>query len=110
LDRARQTLEPEDRLILRMRFEDSMSVADIARGLHRDQKRLYRTIERLFATLRERLEADGISRDEIASLFKAGLIDDGDNDTESGSAVPSTRDAGPTSPPPAAMGIGGRRG
>ena len=112
LDRARQALEPEDRLILRMRFEDSMSVAEIARALHRDQKRLYRTIDQLFKTLRERLEADGVSRDEIASLFASGLTDDDDDDPESGGDVPSSRDPGAKSGsrPPAAMGMGGRRG
>ena len=47
LDRVRQTLTPEERLILKMRFEDSVPVADIARALHLNQKRLYRTIEHL---------------------------------------------------------------
>jgi RNA polymerase sigma factor (sigma-70 family) len=69
LDRARQALQPEERLILRMRFEDSVPVADIARSLHLDQKRLYRTIERLLATLCRSLEDDGISRDEVNVLF-----------------------------------------
>ena len=40
LTRARQTLNPEDQLILKLRFEDTVSVADIARAMHLDQKRL----------------------------------------------------------------------
>jgi RNA polymerase sigma factor for flagellar operon FliA len=102
LDRARQALPAEDRLVLRMRFEDGMSVADIARALHRDQKRLYRTIERLFASLRERLEADGISTAEIAAVFESGALADRDENTASTSR--------PKSSSPAAVGTGGRRG
>jgi RNA polymerase sigma factor (sigma-70 family) len=71
--RACETLSPEERLILRMRF-DEMAVADIARALHLNQKRLYRTIERLLAELRTRLEADGISRDEMRTLFASGAL------------------------------------
>jgi RNA polymerase sigma factor (sigma-70 family) len=103
LDRARQALEPEDRLILRMRFEDSMSVADIARALHRDQKRLYRTIEGLFAMLRERFVSDGISREDVASLFASAALQDQTDD--------SGGDPQPGSDPPAAtVRAGGRRG
>ena len=73
LDRVRQTLSPTDRLILKMRYEDSMAVADIARALHLNQKRLYRTIDQLHKTLRDGLEAEGIGRDEIAALFADGI-------------------------------------
>jgi len=103
LDRARQALPAEDRLILRMRFDDSMSVAEIARALRRDQKRLYRTIEHLFVTLRERLEADGISKAEMASLFASGAFDD-PTDAPGASGRPGS------DPPAPVFGIGGRRG
>ena len=69
LDHAREALEPEERLLLKMRFEDRLSIADIARALHRDQKRLYRIIERVLATLGRMLEADGISRDDVNRLL-----------------------------------------
>ena len=75
LDRVRQTLTPEERLILKMRFEDSVPVADIARALHLNQKRLYRTIEQLLVALRRGLEAEGISRDEANALFEGGALD-----------------------------------
>lgn len=71
--RACESLSPEERLILRMRFDD-VPVADIARALHLNQKRLYRTIERLLSELRKRLEADGISRDEMQTLFASGAL------------------------------------
>jgi RNA polymerase sigma factor (sigma-70 family) len=81
LDRVRQTLSPTERLILKMRFEDSIAVADIARALHLNQKRLYRTLEQLLATLRRGLEAEGIDRDEAAALF-AGAVDVESPDTQ----------------------------
>ena len=100
LERARQSLPTEERLILRMRFEDAVPVADIARTLHLNQKRLYRTIERLLTTLRERLEADGVSRDEIAALFASGALEDRDDEPQSGSGLAA----------PAVAHLGGRRG
>jgi RNA polymerase sigma factor (sigma-70 family) len=81
LDRIRQKLTAEQRLILKMRFEDSVPVADIARALHLNQKRLYRTIEQLLATLRHGLEADGIDRNEVSALFADGALSDVDSDT-----------------------------
>jgi len=75
LTRARQMLSPEDRLILKLRFEDSVSVARIARAMHLDQKRLYRTIERLLARLGECLDAEGISRSDVRMLFGDGVLD-----------------------------------
>ena len=83
IDRARQTLAPEERLILKMRFEDSVPVADIARALQLNQKRLYRTIEQILATIRKSLEADGISREEVGALFADGVLSDaGTHDVE----------------------------
>ena len=74
LERARQTLSPDERLILKMRFEQSVPIADIARTLQLDQKRLYRTVEQILAKLRRRLEAEGISREEIVGLFADGVL------------------------------------
>jgi RNA polymerase sigma factor for flagellar operon FliA len=71
--RARAALTAEERLILRM-WCDEVPVADIARALHLNQKRLYRTIERLLADLRARLEDEGISKDEVRSLIAGGAL------------------------------------
>jgi RNA polymerase sigma factor (sigma-70 family) len=60
LAEALEELGPEDRVILRMRFEDEFTVADIARGLHLEQKPLYRRIEGLKGQLRRGLEARGL--------------------------------------------------
>jgi RNA polymerase sigma factor for flagellar operon FliA len=71
LERACQALAAEERLILKMRFEDRAPVADIARALHIDQKRLYRTIPRLLETVGGALTQEGISRSDVRALFAA---------------------------------------
>jgi RNA polymerase sigma factor (sigma-70 family) len=68
-ERAMETLAPEDRLILRMRFEDALPVATIARVLQLDQKRLYRTIERILKQIRAAL--GGLVRCEQAGRRSA---------------------------------------
>ncbi|HMF94799.1 MAG TPA: sigma-70 family RNA polymerase sigma factor [Vicinamibacterales bacterium] len=78
LDRAKQTLTAEERLILKMRYEDAVPVADIARALHLNQKRLYRTRDEMLARLRRQLEADGIAGEEIAALLDEGALADVD--------------------------------
>ncbi len=58
----------EDRLVLRMRFWDEMTVAEIARALALEQKPLYKRIDRLLADLRRRLYTAGVTPDEWARL------------------------------------------
>lgn len=74
LERARQLLAPEERLLLKMHHESGMSVADIARARDLNQKRLYRTIDRLHARLQRSLAADGISQADVASLLADGTL------------------------------------
>jgi len=59
----------EDRLILRMRFWDELSIADIARALSLQQKSLYRRVDRLLADLRGRLIGAGLTADECRLLL-----------------------------------------
>ena len=57
---ALSALPVEDRLVLRMRFEDDASVPEIARLLGEGSPfRTYRRIDRLLAALRHRLESRG---------------------------------------------------
>lgn len=63
IQRAVAELGDEDRLILRMRYWDEVSVANIARSLHIEQKPLYRRLERLQDVLKTKLEAQGVSRE-----------------------------------------------
>lgn len=56
LDEAMATLEPQDRLIVRLRFENGLGIADIARTLALPQRPLYRRLEQILARLRRHLE------------------------------------------------------
>ena len=62
LREALAALAPEDRAIVRLRFWEGASVADIARALNLPQKPLYRRLDRLLADVRRALERRGISR------------------------------------------------
>ncbi|HTA73847.1 MAG TPA: sigma-70 family RNA polymerase sigma factor [Gemmatimonadaceae bacterium] len=66
---ALDRLPPEERAILRMRYWEGMSIADIARGLGMPQKPLYRRIERALAELRRHVEASGVSRHQAMALI-----------------------------------------
>ena len=69
LSHALGRLPPEDRLIVRMRFTENMSVANIARGLAIPQKPLYRRIERALGDLRRSLEAAGVSHEHVQTIL-----------------------------------------
>ena len=62
-------LPAEDALLLRMRYWDELSVADIARTLGLEQKSLYRRLDAIGARLRKALEARGIDRRFIAEML-----------------------------------------
>jgi len=65
LDAALADLDTEDRVILRLRFEDDVSVPEIARLLSLGSPfALYRRLKRIVATLRRALEAAGMSESE----------------------------------------------
>ena len=72
VDAALVELDPEDRLILKLRFWHSRKVPDIARMLDIDQKKLYKRLEKLFAILRRALEKTGISRTDMDKLLGGG--------------------------------------
>lgn len=66
---AMARLPDDDRLILQLRYENGMSVAQIARALGLDQKLTYRRIERNMHTIRRELEGSGITSGEVADLI-----------------------------------------
>ena len=66
---ALDALPAEDRVIVRMRFWDDRSVADIARLLRIEQKPLYRRIEAIEDALRELLSARGMDKDGARELL-----------------------------------------
>jgi len=63
-------LSVEDRLILRMRFWEGASVADIGRALNLPQKPLYRRLERALVELRRYLESAGMSQTDVRELLQ----------------------------------------
>lgn len=58
----------DDRLILQLRFEQGMTVAQIARALQRDQKLLYRRIERCMRDIRAEIVAGGLAPADVLDL------------------------------------------
>ena len=68
MNRALAALPEEDLALLRMRFVAGLSVADIARSLHAEQKALYRRLDSIYKRLRCHLVEAGVdkhSADEI---------------------------------------------
>jgi RNA polymerase sigma factor for flagellar operon FliA len=72
LREALGTLDDESRVIYQLMFWEGCTVAEVARTLYIQQKRLYRRLERLNATLRKALEAKGLDAERVASLLLGG--------------------------------------
>lgn len=72
IDETLRTFEPEDRLILQMRFWHARKVPDIARTLHIEQKKLYKRLDKLFGVLRTTLERAGLTKADIGRLLSRG--------------------------------------
>lgn len=67
---ALDDLPPEDRLIVRLRFLEGRSVADVSRALGLDQKPLYRRVNGLLRQLREYLENRDVTVSTVAALLE----------------------------------------
>ncbi|HEX5439199.1 MAG TPA: sigma-70 family RNA polymerase sigma factor [Gemmatimonadaceae bacterium] len=66
---ALRHLPVEESLMVRMRFLEGLSVADIARALQLEQKPLYRRLERALSRMRSQLETVGVSREQVRELL-----------------------------------------
>ena len=97
VNRLLEALEAQDRIILRLRFEDDISVADIARTLHVDQKRLYRRVEVTLNSFRKSLEEGGLGWQEVARMIERGQchLCLPPEASEKGAARPSPREEQP---------------
>ena len=86
-------LPENDRLLLQLRFESRLTVAQISRSLQIEQKLLYRRMEKLMRDLRAELERAGIDPREVADLIGR---EGADLDFALGTPVlrPSTNDEG----------------
>ncbi|HEX8213245.1 MAG TPA: sigma-70 family RNA polymerase sigma factor [Longimicrobium sp.] len=69
LDAAMRQLDPEERMIVKLRYADGNTLADVARTLRLDQKPLYRRAPRLLARLLELLESAGLRQDDVRGLL-----------------------------------------
>lgn len=68
LDKALATLPDQDRLIVRLHFFEGLTIASVAGVLRLRQKPLYRRIDGILESLRDRLESAGIDPKTIATL------------------------------------------
>jgi RNA polymerase sigma factor (sigma-70 family) len=86
LSEAMAKLTAQDRVILRLRYREGASIADIARILGTEQRPLYRRVEALLASLRRTLEAAGLDARETADLIgtAGGHLDFGLDGNRSG--------------------------
>ena len=66
--KALAQLEPEDRLIVQMRFFEGFTIADVARDLEIPQKPLYARIQRILGTLGRQLAAQGVRAESLEWL------------------------------------------
>lgn len=68
-------LRPEDRLLLRMRFVDGLSMAAIARATGKRQRTLYSRSETLLRRLRKTLEAQGVRWRDLRPVLELAEVD-----------------------------------
>ena len=86
--------DPQDRLILILRFDDGRTVADIAAMLRLEQKSLYRRLEQLLRNLRKGLEAEGIDGTSVLEMLESPAVSidwGGQEPAEKKMTRPSTR-------------------
>jgi RNA polymerase sigma factor for flagellar operon FliA len=63
-------LLPEDQVLLRLRFWEGLSVADISRSLGLPQKPLYRRLDRAIGQVGAELEQAGMSREHVRAVLQ----------------------------------------
>jgi hypothetical protein len=72
MDRLLASMDPEDRLILQLRFWQALKVPEIAARLQMEQKKIYKRLDRLFVVLRRALEEAGVGKSDIGTLLCRG--------------------------------------
>lgn len=75
LEEAVNSLPTQDQLIVRLRFREELSIADIARALHLEAKPLYRRFEQVLRRLRTHLEASDVESRTIGELLEMSWCD-----------------------------------
>lgn len=72
LERCLASFEEEDQVILRLKYWNGLSVADVARSLRIPQKPLYRRIQHCLQRLAEALQARGVEAWQVREAVGAG--------------------------------------
>lgn len=75
LDAALESLDPADKLLLRLHGEQR-NLAALARQLRRPYRSLYRQLQGIWTTLRETLEKEGITGAQVAEIVGPGPWDE----------------------------------
>ncbi len=70
LDRRARELSTEHQLLLRMIYQEGLTIAEIARARKVPQKPLYTERDRALRQLRELLEKEGVRKDELEAIFR----------------------------------------
>jgi RNA polymerase sigma factor (sigma-70 family) len=68
IDELLEKMDAEDRRILQMRFWHALTVPDIARRMHLDQKKVYKRLDRVLSMLRHALQSAGVTPRDIANF------------------------------------------
>ena len=74
LNTAMAGLEPQDRLILGLRYRDGRTIAEVARALRLDQKALYRRADRCRDVLLAALQASGIDKAQAMEILRSSAV------------------------------------
>jgi RNA polymerase sigma factor for flagellar operon FliA len=74
LNTAMAGLEPQDRLILGLRYRDGRTIAEVARALRLDQKALYRRADRCRDVLLAALQASGIDKAQAMEIMRSSAV------------------------------------
>lgn len=96
-------LPAEEQVMVRLRYWQGLSVADVARALGVLQKPLYRRLERVLAGLHAELERRGVDRESIRALLGEPRPPDEDDPPPALAPAPPPDGAGPAGdarPPP----------
>lgn len=62
-------LPPQDRLVLKLRFQEGLKIVEIARALGIAAKNLYPRLERCMTLLRRALEEEGVQAEDVRMLL-----------------------------------------
>ncbi len=71
LERCLEALDDEDQVIIRLRYWDGLSIADVARALGIPQKPLYRRVRRCLERLADGLTARGVDVSDVREVLVA---------------------------------------